>query len=249
MEYLLLAIAALGAGFIDAVAGGGGLIQIPSLMAVFPGHHPAQLIGTGKLPAGLGTGSAAWRYARHVQLDWRVVGTATVAALFGAWGGAWTLSVSSPEVVRPLIPVLLVFMAIYLMVKKDLGGEHRPRLATGPALVAAVGVGLALGFYEGFLGPGMGAMLIFAFVRIFGFDFLHASASSKVVNFCSNLASLAYFGSHGLVWWQLGLWMAVFNILGNQLGSRMALKRGAAFVRQVFLLVVTALIAKLVIAG
>jgi len=249
VEYLLLAIAALGAGFIDAVAGGGGLIQIPALFAAYPNQIPAAILGTNKLPALLGTSSAALRYARQVRINWRIAGPATLAAPLGGWCGAWTVSVASPELVRPLIPVLLVLMAIYTYLKKDLGGQHAPRYSGTPAMLAAAGVGLALGFYEGFLGPGMGALLIFAFVRIFGFDFLNASATSKIVNVVSNVASLAYFGSHGHVWWTLGLWMALFNIAGNLLGSRLAIKNGAGFVRQVFLLVVSCLVVKLVLAG
>jgi uncharacterized protein len=242
-DLIFLAFAALGAGFIDAVAGGGGLIQVPALLATLPGENPATLFGTNKGSSVFGTLNAAWRYGRRIELPWRaVVLPASVAAFVCAFGGAAVVAWLPKDTVRPLVLVLLAFVWLYTLLQPDFGKSsgHMPTQTLLPALA----IGGLMGFYDGFFGPGTGSFLIFAFVRVFGLDFLSASASAKFVNASTNIAALAYFIPHGQIIWLLVAVMAVCNITGAMLGSRLALKHGSGFVRSAFLLVVGALILK-----
>lgn len=235
------------AGFVDAVVGGGGLIQIPLLFNLFPAQTPATLFGTNKLSSVFGTASAAYRYTRRVVLDWTVLGPAAAMAFACAWLGARSVSLVPVDVMRPLVLVLLMVMAIYTFMKKDFGlasGVHAKRLGTIRVWTGSC-VGGLIGFYDGFFGPGTGSFLIFLFIRVFGADFLQASASAKVVNVATNIAALLWFGRDGSVLWQLAFAMAAFNVAGAQLGSRLALRHGTRFVRQLFLIVVWSLILRL----
>ena len=237
-----LLVAAFGAGFVDAVAGGGGLIQVPALFTAFPGESPATLFGTNKGSSIFGTANAAWRYARRIAIPWKVAVPAAAAAFVFSFFGAATVAWLPRDVVRPLILVLLVAVAVYTAVHRDFGAvagrpPARPR-------AAALVVGALLGFYDGFFGPGTGSFLIFAFVRWFGLDFLRSSAAAKIVNGSTNAAALLYFAPNGHVLWMLALAMAVFNVAGAQMGARIAIRRGSGFVRGVFLLVTLLLIAK-----
>jgi uncharacterized membrane protein YfcA len=176
---------------------------------------------------------------------WPVVAVAALAAGLGALLGARAVSLLPKEMVRPLVLGLLVVMAIYTHWRKDFGQLHRPRLAGGRAYVVAAGLGLSLGFYDGFFGPGTGSLLLFAFVGVFGYDFLAASASAKLVNVATNLASLVFFIFTKQVLFAVALPMAACNILGSTLGARLAQRRGTGFVRGLFLVVVSAFILKL----
>lgn len=238
----LLIPAAFLAGWVDAVVGGGGLIQIPALFAVLPGQGAATLFGTNKCASVVGTLSATWRYARRVVMPWRTILPATLAALAFSYLGAAAVAWLPKAALRPLILVLLVASAAYTLWRKDFGLVHRPAHSGGRELAYALLLGAVIGFYDGFFGPGTGSFLIFLFVRFFGFDFLHASAAAKVVNVATNLAALAFFIPHGhwLPW--LALAMALANVSGSLLGTRLALKHGAAFVRLIFLAVVALLI-------
>lgn len=240
VEIAFVLIAALGAGLIDAMAGGGGLIQVPALFAAFPNVPHTTLLGTGKLAGLAGTSSAIARYVRHVRLDWRLVGTAAAGAFVAALVGAWIATQVPPARFRALVPVLLAGVLAYTLAHKDLGQEHRPR---GGLALAAATAGV-IGLYDGFFGPGTGSFLMFLFIRVFGLDFLHASASAKVVNAAANLAALALFGLTTKLFWLLGLGMAVCNVAGAQVGSHLAIRGGSSFVRKVFLVVVSCLIAK-----
>lgn len=245
IEILLLGAAALFAGFVDAVAGGGGLVQVPALFALLPETSAATLFGTNKMASIWGTATAASQYVRRVRLPWAMLGATLAMALPGAWLGARTVSVLPPAVIRPAVLLLLVAVAIHTFRRRTLGNEHRPRWHGRTALLAGALTGLSLGFYDGVFGPGTGAFLIFIFVRLFGFDFLHASASAKLVNLATNGAALAYFVAHDHVLWAAAGLMAVCNVGGAVLGSRAALRYGAPFVRQVFLGVVMLLIGRL----
>lgn len=244
LEILFLLAAAFGAGVIDAMAGGGGLIQLPALFAAYPNTPHPTLLGTGKLAGLAGTTSAIFRYLRHVRLDWRLVLPAAVAAFLAAIAGAWIATTIPPDRFRALVPVLLTLVLAYTLLHRDFGLEHRPRgLGRRGRLLGAAGAGV-IGLYDGFFGPGTGSFLMFLFVRGFGLDFLHASASAKVVNAAANSAAILLFGLTGDLMWLLGLAMAVSNVTGAQVGSHLAIKRGSGFVRGVFLLVVGALITK-----
>ncbi len=239
---ILLALAALLAGFVDAVVGGGGLIQIPALFSLHPGADAAILFGTNKSAAVVGTLSAAGRYLRRVAVPWRATLYAAGAAFLFSYLGAMAVDWLPRQVLRPLILVLLVAAAVYTFWRKDFGKLHRPAHTGRREMVLALVLGGAIGFYDGFFGPGTGSFLIFLFVRYFGFDFLHASAAAKVVNVATNLAALAYFLPHGQVLVQAALVMALCNVLGAQLGVHLALRHGSGFVRGLFLVAVSALI-------
>lgn len=244
IEIAFVLAAAFGAGIVDAMAGGGGLIQLPALFAVFPNTPHPTLLGTGKLAGLAGTASAAARFVRHVRIDWNLVLPAAAGAFVAALAGAWVATGISPARFRAMVPVLLAVVLLYTLLHKDLGRIHEPRRQGrhGSALAAASAG--AIGLYDGFFGPGTGSFLVFLFVRVFGLDFLHASASAKIVNAASNLAAILLFGLTGKILWLLGLAMAVCNVAGAQVGSHLAIRHGSGFVRAVFITVVYCLIAK-----
>ena len=244
MDYVVLGAAAFGAGLVDAVVGGGGLIQIPALFSVFPNMAPATLIGTNKLASICGTSVAAVNYARRVTIPWSVAAPASMAALAFALLGAYTVTKVSPDFMRALLPFVLLAVAVYTFWRKDLGSVHEPLHSGTKEQVLALGVGGLIGFYDGFFGPGTGSFLIFMFVRIFGFDFLAASATAKIVNVACNFAALVWFGYSGHLIWELGAMMAVCQVAGSMLGTRLAMKHGSGFVRKLFLAVVSVLILK-----
>jgi uncharacterized membrane protein YfcA len=247
MDYSLLAIisvTALFAGFIDSLVGGGGLIQIPVLFTTLPRELPATLFGTNKIASVFGTSNAAWRYARRVQMPWRTTLPAALAAFAFSYLGAMAVAWLPRELLRPLILILLVASAAYTFWRKDFGAIHRPQYAGRRELAYALVMGGAIGFYDGFFGPGAGSFLIFLFIRFFGFDFLHASAAAKVVNVATNLAAIGFFIPNGFYLPLAALAMASFNVLGSVIGTHLALRHGSSFVRRVFLLVVCALILK-----
>ncbi len=243
IDWFILAPAAFFAGLVDAVVGGGGLIQIPVLLSAFPQTGIPTLFGTNKVSSIAGTGAALWRYARVVKIPWRLVLPATAAALVGAWLGAAVVAWIPREAMRPLVVVMMLAVAIYTFLRKNLGHEetHEPR--PGDTWRGAL-FGLVIGFYDGFFGPGTGSFLIFGFVRIFGMDFVRASASAKVINFATNVSAIGFFASHGPILWAVGLTMAACNLAGAWVGTHLALKHGAAFVRKAFLGVVAVLIIK-----
>jgi uncharacterized membrane protein YfcA len=232
------------AGFIDSVVGGGGLIQVPALFVLLPQMAPATLLGTNKFASVWGTATATVQYARRVPMPWHAVLPACIGALGFSFLGAHTVSVLQPEVLRPLILALLVVVLVYTLWKKDFGALHAPRLARRHEVLSGLAVGSALGFYDGFFGPGTGSFLIFAFVGLFGFSFLAASASAKAVNVTTNFAALGYFVFSGNVLYATALPMAVCNVAGAVIGARLAIRRGSGFVRGLFIVIVGALIAR-----
>jgi uncharacterized membrane protein YfcA len=243
-EIVALLFAALMAGAADAVVGGGGLIQIPALFVAYPGESAATLFGTNKCASVVGTANATWRYARQVIMPWRTFLPAALAAFVFSYLGAAAVAWLPKDVIRPLILFLLIVAAAYTLKRKDFGLSHRPAHTGYRELAYAVLLGGVIGFYDGFFGPGTGSFLIFLFVRFFGFDFLHASAGAKVVNVATNLAALGYFLPHGHVLLVLAVAMALANVSGSMLGTRLALKHGSGFIRQLFLIMVAVLIMK-----
>jgi uncharacterized membrane protein YfcA len=244
IDFVLLGTAAFTAGLVDAVVGGGGLIQIPAIFSVFPKEVPATLLGTNKLASIFGTGTAAVNYARRVRVAWSAAAPAALAAFVLSFAGAWTVTRVPADFVRGLLPFILVAVAIYTFRKKDFGSIHAPVHSGMAERLWAAGIGAAIGFYDGFFGPGTGSFLMFLFVRFFGFDFLGASAAAKIVNVACNLSALMWFGYSGHLIWQLGMLMAACQICGSLVGTRLALKHGSGFVRKLFLVVVSLLIIK-----
>ncbi len=233
------------AGLIDAAVGGGGLIQIPALFNALPNMSVPALFGTNKMASAMGTLSAARSYLRQVTIPWRLVLPTAAAAFVMSFAGAAAVSLIPKEVMRPLVLVLLIVMAVYTFRKKTLGAVHEPVAIGRRELLIGMLIGGAIGFYDGLFGPGTGSFLMFLFVRFFAFDFLHASASAKVVNLSTNIAALSFFIPTGNVLFGFALPMAACNVAGAMLGSHIAMRKGAGFVRILFLLLVSVLILKL----
>lgn len=244
IDLILLCAAAFAAGLIDAVVGGGGLIQIPALFSVLPQAQPATLFGTNKLASIFGTTSAAFRYARRIDVPWRAALPAALSAFVLSYFGAMTVALLPKEWLRPLVLALLVIVTVYTYVRKDLGAVDQRRVHGRRDMLLALLFGGVIGFYDGFFGPGTGSFLVFMFVRFFGLDFLRASVSAKIVNASTNLAALLFFGANAHVLLATGLAMAVFNIGGSLIGSHLAIRHGAGFVRRAFLAVAGVFIVK-----
>jgi uncharacterized protein len=244
LDLVTVAFASLLAGFIDAVAGGGGLVLVPALFSTFPTASPATLMGTNKGAAIWGTGWATLQYVRRVDLPWKRLLPAAAMAGVGSFAGAWVLTLVSPDGLRKALPLILLAVLVYTLAKKDLGREHRPRFSGSAEAWVAGGIALAVGFYDGFFGPGTGSFFVFLFVRLLGYDFLHASATAKLMNLLTNAFAIALFVSKGHIWWHVAAVMAVTNVAGSLLGTRMALKHGAGFVRGAFVIVVSCIILK-----
>jgi uncharacterized membrane protein YfcA len=244
MEWIFITLASLLAGFVDAIVGGGGLVMVPALFAAFPAAPPATLLGTNKAAAVWGTAMSTWQYSRRVQIRWAAMLPAAAAGFAGSFAGAWAVTVVSGEFLRKLLPVVLLGVLAYTLAKKELGRHHAPRLSGRAELAAACGIGAVIGFYDGFFGPGTGSFFVFLFVRLLGYDFLNASASAKLLNCATNVAAIVLFAAKGHVWWHFAVTLAVANIVGSLLGTHLALKHGAGFVRGIFILVVSVLILK-----
>lgn len=244
IDLALVAGAAAFAGFVDAIVGGGGLILVPALFALYPGAAPATLLGTNKGGSVWGTAWATVQYARRVTLNWRALAPAVAAALAGSFAGAWSVTQVDAEGLKRALPFVLAAVFMYTLMRKDLGRVHAPRLTARAETAAAVTIGALVGFYDGFFGPGTGSFFVFLFVRVLGYDFLHASASAKLLNTATNASALALFAAQGHVWWHVALVAALANVAGSTLGARLALRHGAGFVRGVFIIVVGALIVK-----
>lgn len=242
MELIALCGFAFLAGFVDAVVGGGGLIQVPALLVLMPQLPIATLLGTNKAVSIWGTLTATIQYARRLDLDWRATLPMALSALVFGYVGARTVSFLPPELLRPLVLGILVLVLLYTLWKKDFGKLHAPRLGRLGQWGLGLAAGALIGFYDGFFGPGTGSFLVLAFVGLFGFSFLHASASAKLINLITNGAALAYFANAGQVRVDLALPMAVCNVAGALLGARLALRHGAGFVRGLFLVVVSGLL-------
>ncbi|MEH3032594.1 MAG: TSUP family transporter [Aeromicrobium erythreum] len=236
----LLTTAAFVAGWTDAVVGGGGLVQLPSLLLAFPQAAPVQLLATNKLASIAGTTTSSITYARRIRLDARTVAPLAVSALVGSAAGAVVASWIPRSAFDPVVLVALVLVGTYTVVRPELGHETQLRLEGRRHYLTAAGIGLVIGFYDGALGPGTGSFLVFALVGLLGYGFLEASGKAKIANLATNLAALAVFVPQGAVMWEVGLPMAAANVAGGYLGARTAVARGSRFVRVVFLVVVVA---------
>ena len=244
MESILILLASGFAGMVDAIVGGGGLILVPALFATFPTAPPATLLGTNKCASVWGTAFATLKYSRRVELRWRALLPAAVCALAGSFIGAWTVTQIDPAFLRKALPFILLAVLIYTLARKDLGRAHQPHQNKNRERLIACAIGALIGWYDGFFGPGTGSFFIFLLVRFLGYDFLHASASAKLLNVATNIAAIVLFAMKGHIWWQIGLMMAAANVAGSLIGSHLALKHGAGFVRWAFVVVVSALIIK-----
>jgi uncharacterized membrane protein YfcA len=245
---LFLLAASFFAGFIDSIAGGGGLIQLPALLIGLPKSETAEVLGTNKLSSIFGTSTAAVLYRKQIKPDPKVLLAMGLPALFGSAGGAMLASKIPTSSMRPMVLVLLIVVAIYTWFKPDLGKfenlRHLPRRRVQIAALA----GVIIGFYDGIFGPGTGSFLMLILVASLGYAFITASAIAKVVNVATNVGAIMVFGFNGAVIWQIGIIMGVANISGAVVGARLAIKGGSTLVRKVFLIVTVALIVKVGIA-
>ena len=241
----LLVLAALAAGFVDAVVGGGGLIQLPALLIGLPGASVAQIAATNKLASFCGTSISAATYWRRIRPDPRTFLPLMLAAFVGSFGGALVASQMPRSAFDPIILVALVVVASYVWFKPSVGELTLLRFSGGRHLSTVALTGLAVGFYDGSIGPGTGSFFVFALVGLLGYNFLEASAKAKLANWATNLAALVVFVPQGVVLWELALPMAAANIVGGYLGARVAVARGSRFVRAFFLVVVSALVLRL----
>ncbi|QXE36926.1 TSUP family transporter [Streptomyces sp. GMY02] len=243
---VLLCVAAGAAGWIDAVVGGGGLLLLPAMLLGLPHLPAAQILGTNKAVAIVGTSGAAVTYLRKAPVD---AGTAVrigLAALAGSMAGAFFAAGISSEVLRPVIMVVLLGVAGFVLLRPSFGRVHPGGPVTrARTVLAIVLVGGGIGFYDGLFGPGTGTFLVLALTAVLHLDLVTASATAKIVNVCTNGGALAMFAYQGTVMWKLAALLAVFNLAGGMAGARMALKKGSEFVRGVLLVVVFSLVAKL----
>lgn len=240
----LLLLAAFAAGWIDAVVGGGGLLQLPALLLV-PGMTPVQALATNKLASVFGTATSSATFYRRVRPSLRTTLPMAGIALLGSFGGASLAAFLPAAVFKPIIVVALLTVAIITISKPTLGAVTRLKHQGSRHIVIAGATGAVIGFYDGLLGPGTGTFLVISLVGLLGYDFLRASAKAKIVNFATNIGALLFFIPLGAVLWPLGLAMGAANIVGSLIGSRMAIARGSRFVRVLFLIVVGILIVKL----
>ncbi|MGZ4600300.1 MAG: TSUP family transporter [Oryzihumus sp.] len=242
---LLLMLAGLTAGWIDAVVGGGGLVQLPALVLGFPHAAPVQVLATNKLGSICGTSASSLTYYRRVRPDLRTALPMAGVAFLGSLGGAVLGSHIPKSAFNPLILVVLVAVGAYTLLKPDLGSATQLRFAGRHHVIAATAAGFVIGVYDGALGPGTGSFFVFALVGLLGYAFLQASAKARMANWATNVAALVVFIPQGAVMWRIGLLMGGCNLLGAYLGARTAVARGAGFVRVVFVLVVGAFIIRI----
>ena len=241
---IFLAIASGFAGFVDAMAGGGGLIQLPALLVGLPNKELPLILGTNKVPAIFGTTAAARNYFKNIKPDIPLTLSMMGPAFIGSMGGASLAAAVPKDFFKPFIVFLLIAVAIYTWVKPELGMSENLKYTQKKRLVIVAIIGLLIGFYDGIFGPGTGTFLVFFLVSGIGYAFLKASGTAKLVNISTNAGAILSFQLTGHIWWQLGLLLAVANVTGAIIGSRLAIKGGSPLVRKVFLAVTFLLITR-----
>lgn len=237
-QIFLLCIAAFTAGFVDAIVGGGGLIQTPATLVLLPSYPVVTAIGCTKIPSFSGTLFAAIQYLKKVKINYTLTVIMCTIAFFSSFAGSEILSVVSNEFMKPVLLVVLLAVAVYTYTKKDFGQHEAKDHPPQKELWFAIAISLIIGFYDGFIGPGAGSFLILAFISLLGYDFLHASAQAKLVNLSTNLGSIVLFTIKGKIIWLVALPMAFCNAIGGMLGARMAIMKGNKFIRVFFLVII-----------
>lgn len=245
LNFGLLCLAMFSAGFVDAIAGGGGLIQTPAMLLSFPDRNPVSVVATSKSAAFFGTTTAAIKYRKSIKTDPKLLLAMVVPAFFGACGGALLASHISPNTFKSAIFFMMIAIFIYTLAKPDLGKVNVEKHSSKQLMVIGAIAATIIGFYDGLIGPGTGTMLMIALVAIMGFAFVGASAIAKVVNATTNLASIIVVGIRIGFMWKLGLLLGVANLAGGYVGSHLAIKKGSGFVRTFYLIVTGLLILRL----
>jgi len=237
-ELILLCLAAFAAGFIDAIVGGGGLVQTPAGLVLLPNLPVSTVIGTLKIPAFSGTALASIQYMQKVKINWKLMAVMTVLAFCSAIGGSFLLSRANNFFMKPVLLVILIVVAIYTYSKKNFGTHTAKNHSFKQQMIYSIIASIVLGFYDGFIGPGTGSFLVLAFITLLGFDFLKASAHAKMVNLATNLGSIIFFAGTGRIIFAIAIPMAVCNAVGGTLGARLAIVKGNKFIRVFFLVIV-----------
>lgn len=235
---ILLCIASFFAGFVDAIVGGGGLIQTPVALILLPNVAVSSIIGSLKIPAFSGTSFAAAQYLKKVQMNWKLLSIMAITAFCAAFLGSNLLTKVSNDFMKPLLLVILTLIAMYTFKKKNFGQHQAKEFSKNKQLILAIIMSVCIGFYDGFIGPGTGSFLVLAFVSVLGFDFLHASANAKMVNLATNFGSICLFVLKGKIIWAMAIPMAFCNAFGGWVGAKIAIKKGNGFIRIFFLIIV-----------
>lgn len=243
-DIFLICILGFVAAMVDAIAGGGGLISLPALLMV--GIPPHLALGTNKFAASLSSLNSSITFARSGKVNFSLVKWQIPFTLIGAFLGAWAVLSVSSAFLNKAVLVLILIVGIYTLLHKNLGMENQFKGLDSPKLIIGCLFALVLGFYDGFFGPGTGSFLIFSFIALYGFDFVIASANSKVLNFTSNIASLFLFAWHGKILFMYGIPMALFMIMGSYVGTKLAIRQGAQLVKPIFLIMSLLVAAKLI---
>ena len=235
---ILLCIAAFAAGFVDAIVGGGGLIQTPMGLILLPQLPVSSVVGSLKIPAFSGTAFAAAQYVKKVVINWKLLLPMMALAMLASFAGSSLLTQMHNDFMKPVLLIVLSLVAIYTFIKKDFG-QHKEK-AHSPTLhiVYSLLISLVIGFYDGFIGPGAGSFLVLAFVVLMGYDFLHASANAKMVNLATNFGSILLFVLKGKIIWAIAIPMALCNAAGGFTGAKLAINKGNKFIRIFFLIIV-----------
>ncbi|MHC2148157.1 sulfite exporter TauE/SafE family protein [Pseudomonas sp. 210_17 TE3656] len=246
-EYTLVALGffAFCGGLIDAAVGGGGLVQVPALLHALPQYSLSTVFGTNKLAVLAGNLSSIFSYTKRIEIAWRLLLPTLISAFLFALLGAFSISLVPKALMEPVVFVVLIVMAVYTFIKKDLGRVHAEIQCGAKEVLLGVFFGGLIGFYDGVFGPGSGSLLLFFFVKIFGFDFLNASASAKLVNLGTFSAALLFFIPSGNVLWAIGGVVAICNIAGSVTGVFLALRYGSGFIRVFFLILLIFLIGRM----
>ncbi|MDR6711940.1 putative membrane protein YfcA [Pseudomonas hunanensis] len=242
---LVLGFFAFCGGLIDAAVGGGGLVQVPALLHALPQYSMATVFGTNKLAVLAGNAFSIFSYVSRIRIVWKLMFPTMISAFLFAFLGAFSVSHVPKELMEYVVFAVLVLMAVYTFTKKDLGRVHSSLECGLKQIWLGVFFGGLIGFYDGVFGPGSGSFLLFVFVKVFGFDFLNASASAKLVNLGTFSAALLFFIPSGHVLWAIGGVVAVCNIAGSLTGAFLALRYGSGFIRIFFLILLVFLIGRM----
>jgi len=242
IHIILICLFSFFAGLVDSIAGGGGLIQTPAIMFLFPQYPIATLLGTTKIPSFSGTALAAYRYSRKIPINLRLFLFLFPAAFIGAGLGAWCITIVDESFIKPFILIVLVLIAIYSFFKKDFGILKTKNIKEKKQVLIGSIFGFVIGFYDGLIGPGTGSFFIICFVVFMGFDFITANANAKTLNLATNLSAIGIFAATNNILYHLAIPMALCNMAGAYIGSKLALLRGNRFIRVFFLLIIFATI-------
>lgn len=244
-ELLILIPVTFIAGVINAAVGGGGLISMPTFYTVLPAFSPAEIMGIDKFSSVLGHMMSIRQYAARLRLPWRLMLPTALSAIVGAYTGIRLLDFMPSAWMRPIIIVVLAVMVLYTWFRPQFGHQDTSRQPTKSDLMKGAILGLLIGFYDGFIGPGTGSFLLFLFVRFFHFDFLRATACAKVVNFGTNAATLIFLIPAGLIHYDIAIPLGIAGICGSVVGARLALRGGNVWIRRLFLILAVTLLIKL----